>query len=214
MKRTLLIAAAALFSQVVASNAAILLIIDISNPSMVKISATNGLSAGSSSQRLGYEGISLLDFLKPASNIPNTSVVSSMTATSNLVPTQSPALAGGIATRYTGLASYDFDSPTGAIGPGNDLGIYQNGGGATDNSQVFVTGQRAFVGESVFNLSQYVGMLPASGTTGSIISGYRPTSAGGGHGVILGQFTVIPEPSSVALGAIASSVLLLRRRRN
>lgn len=89
-----------------------------------------------------------------------------------------------------------------------------NGGGATDNSQIFTSGQRASIGESVFNLSAYAGMLPAAGVTGNITSGYLPLSSGDGHGVILGQFAVIPEPSSIALGAVAASALVLRRRRN
>lgn len=211
MKRTLLFSAAALVAQIASTQAAILLIIDISDPNQVKVTATAALSSGASSQRLGYEGISLLNLLKAGANIPDTSVVPSLVATSNLFPTQSPALSGGIPSRYTGLASYDFDAGSGTLGAGNDLGVYMNGGGATADSQIFTTGQRAFQGESVWDLSAYTSMLPDAGTTGNIISGYL--ASGNGHGVLLGEYSVIPEPSSFALGAIAASVLAIRRRR-
>lgn len=211
MKRTLLLSAAALIAQVASTQAAILLIIDVSNPSQVKVTATAALSSGTSSQRIGLEGISLLNLLKAGANIPNTNVVTDLVATSNLFPTQSPALSGGIASRYTGLGSYDFDAGSGAFGAGNDLGVYMDGGGATNDSQIFTTGQRAFQGESVWDLSAYTSMLPAAGTTGNIISGYL--ASGSGHGVLLGEYSVIPEPSSLALGAIAASVLAIRRRR-
>lgn len=213
MKRTLLFSAAALLSQIGGANAAILLIIDVTNPAQVKFTATNALSSGSSSQRIGYEGVTLHDLLQAGANIPNTSVVSNMVAVSNLFPTQSPPLSGGIPTRYTGIASFNYDANNGTLGPGNDLGLYQNGGGATNDSQVFTTGLQAFNGESTWDLSAYTSMLPGAGTTGNITSGYLPVSSGGGHGVILGQYTVIPEPSSIALGALAASALVLRRRR-
>lgn len=211
MKRTLLLTAAALLSQIAGANAAILLIIDVSNPGQVRFTATEALSSGTSSQTLGYEGITLKDLLKAGADIPNTNVVSNLVAISNLVPTQSPALAGGIATRYSGVATFNHDSGTGNFEPGNDLSMYQNGGGATPNSQVYTSGLRALSGESVWDLSAYASVLPNAGTTGDILSGYLPS--GGGHGVVLGQYTVIPEPSSIALGALAASALVLRRRR-
>lgn len=211
MKRTLLLSAAALIAQIASTQAAILLIIDVSDPSQVKITATAALSSGTSSLTLGYDGISLLNLLNSGANIPNTSVVSNLVATSNLFPTQSPALSGGVASRYTGLATFDFEGGSGTLGAGNDLGVYMNGGGATDDSQIFTSGQQAFQGESVWNLSAYTSMLPAAGVTGNIISGYL--ASGNDHGVLLGEYMVIPEPSTFALGAIAASVLAIRRRR-
>ncbi|RYD36737.1 MAG: hypothetical protein EOP85_18085, partial [Verrucomicrobiaceae bacterium] len=149
MKRTLLLTAAALISQIGASNAAILLIIDVSNPAQVKFTATTAASSGTSSLRIGVEGVSLHNILKPGSNIPTTVTVPELVAISDLFPTQSPATSGGIAVRYNGIGSYEFNDGTGEFGTGNDLGLYQDGGGNTAGNQIFTAGSQAFNGESV-----------------------------------------------------------------
>lgn len=214
MKRTLLLSALAIFSLVPAANAAVVLIVDVTNPSAVKITATSALSSGSSSLRMGYDGLTLLNILpSTTSNIPNTSVVSSDVATSNLVPTQSPVTSGGIVMRYTGVGSFNHDAATGTLEPGNDLGVYQNGADGLPNSQVFNTGVQAFKGESVWNLSAFAASLPRAGTTGNVLSGYLPFTTGSQQGIVLGQYVVIPEPSAAALGGLAAASLLLRRRR-
>ncbi|RYD72921.1 MAG: PEP-CTERM sorting domain-containing protein [Verrucomicrobiaceae bacterium] len=213
MKHTLTLTAAALLSQIAGANAAILLIIDVSNPAQVKVTATNAASYASTSMKLPSDGFTLQNVLQAAGTITSHDVVSDMITASNLFPTQSPALNGGIASRYNALGTFNYESGTGDFGAGNDLSFFQNNGGNTDNSQIFIAGQRAFNGESVWDFSAYPGLIPAAGTTGNVISGYLPLASGGGHGVILGEFTVIPEPSSLALGALAASALVLRRRR-
>jgi hypothetical protein len=211
VKRTLLLTAAALLTQVGATNAAILLIIDVSNPALVKITSTTATSSGSSSLIIAADGITLHNIMKAGANVPNTTVVDPLVATSNLFPTQSPAATGGITSRYTGVMTFDFDSGVGTVGAGNDLSVYQNNGSGVANNQIFTAGQQAFNGESVWDLSAYASVLPNAGTTGDIISGYLPS--GTGQGVVLGQYTVIPEPSSLVLGAAAAGGLFLRRRR-
>lgn len=214
MKRILTLSAAAFIFQTLSGNALTLLIIDVTNPNAVKFTATTSNSSGSSSQRITFEGITLQDFFSTITDVPDTTAINDEFFTPTLVPTQSPAISGGIANRYSGLASYDFSDGTGNFGPGNDLSFYMNGGSGVEGSQVFTSGLRAFNGESVFNLSSFASALPASGTTGNITSGYLPSSAGAGHGVTLGQFTVIPEPSTAVLGALAAAALVVRRRRN
>ncbi|RYD46746.1 MAG: lysophospholipid acyltransferase family protein [Verrucomicrobiaceae bacterium] len=158
---------------------------------------------------IAYEGITLHNVLNGVATLGNTSALSG----SNLVPVASPVGEASAPHRYSGLATFEFDNNSSSFGAGNDLGVYMNGGGAQPNSQVYTTGVQALKGESVWNLSALGIAIPASGTTGNITSGYLFASSGGGHGIVLGQYQVIPEPSAVALGALAAGGLFLRRRR-
>ena len=88
-----------------------------------------------------------------------------------------------------------------------DLNLY-----ATTTSQVetFTTSSPAFTGTAIMNLSGFLASLPATGISGNIYSGDIRSP-----GVLIGRWTVVPEPSveaQLALGAMLFAGLALVRR--
>jgi hypothetical protein len=86
-----------------------------------------------------------------------------------------------------------------------------NGGGLLN--QVFTTGLRAFAGQTTVDLSLM--QFPATSVTGDI---HVRNDFGNDIGILIGQYSLtvagVPEPSTLALGAIAAfGALRLRQRR-
>jgi len=207
--RNLALTLTALLFQTLSGTAFTLLIIDISDPSAVTFTATTNVSEATSSLQIAYDGLTLEDFFESAVIIPNTTALSNDDYTPGLRPSQSPNASGGLPNLYSGIQTADLDA-NGALGLGNDLALYSNGSSGLPNTQIFISGQRAFSGESAFNMSSFA--LPTAGTTGNILSGYL-SPATTGHGLIIGQYIVVPEPSTSIIGAIVCSGFLIRRRR-
>jgi hypothetical protein len=87
----------------------------------------------------------------------------------------------------------------------NDLNLWGSGG---NNRLTFATTSRAFTGGlTISGLNAFSAQLPALGTTGDIYVG-DPTNPGS----VIGQWQVVPEPSTFALLGLAGLGLLRRRR--
>ncbi len=180
-----------------ASFAAILLEIDISDPSAVTFTATSNNASSDSSLNASSNGFTIEGFF--LSN-PTVDYIDG-----NVTGTLSPVT--GTTQTYAIAGTFDYLSGTETFGPGNDLNVTANGN-AGSNSQVFSTSSTAFTGTAVMDLSSYVANLPLAGASGSIYPGYSLGPA------VIGEWSVVPEPSTYALGAgmLALCALALRQR--
>ncbi len=162
---------------------AILLAVDVSDPSAVVLIATTGLAAQTS---LGdTSGLDLRGFY--------TAVAGTVFEGAN---------EGALASLSTLATSEDgsfFDS---FLNRSNNLNIFLDG----SSGHKLIAGNQAFSGSATFNLSAYTSILPTPGTTGSITLFSSNTS-------IFGEWSVIPEPSSTLLFSLGGLGLALRRSR-
>ena len=197
MKNTILVTSLVSSLLVVASNASVTLQINVSNPSAVTVQAVAGVSQTDSSLSIGLDGITLENLFTTDVNYPNTT-----TFTGDLSPS-------GTASMYNGLGTFDFDANDGVFTSGDDLSMYFNGVG----TQVFDTSTNAFTGVATIDFSSTPGALPAIGTSGNIYSGYFKSGTAD-HGEIVGQWQVVPEPSSATLLLSGACIALVRRRRS
>jgi len=177
-----------------ASQGALVLTINIANPSAVVITgvANNSLVA----KDLGVNflgGISLRSFFTADESIAEASPLSI---------TGSWKAIGAIAS-FNEMVTFAFDNA--AVVPGVDLSIY-NGAAPNSDDQNFVTTAAPFTGSSTVNMSAFT-HLPAVGATGNVNSGFLASQGG-----VIGTWVVIPEPSTALLGLLGT-VGLLRRRR-
>lgn len=103
---------------------------------------------------------------------------------------------------YTDLTSVDFQGGTNY----RDLNIFGSG----FSTQDFSTEEAAFTGSAVADLRHWAGFFAAVGTLGSI---YSDSEAA--YGILLGEYQIVPEPSTVALLVGAGLVgMWYHRRRN
>lgn len=164
------------------------LVINESNPAAVTITATGANSAVSSSGTYYYDGIDLLGFFK----------------NSGTPPTDTPVVSSSLGAMVTPLA-YTIWSSDKLDGTGRyPLDLWRDGAAVT---QEFLSGQQAFSGSATIDLGAWTSLLPAPGSTGSVIAGYSGTYFGGyaGAPVIGGWTVVVPEPREVV--AVAAGVL-------
>ncbi len=184
------------------SEAAVVLQIDVSDPSAVVIKATPGLSLTTSNLRRALDGITIENFFTSAVNYP-----ASSNSSGDLIDTLGIVNQGG----FSGFGTFEYSNNDGAFGSANDLSVFRNGGDGTPD-QIFTTGTRAFTGSETFDFSSTASAIPASGTTGDVITGYF-NSGTPDHGEVIGQWVVvIPEPSSALLGALGLLLVAKRRR--
>lgn len=181
------------------ADAAVVLVIDISNPAAVTFTSTSANSQTNSSLNIGSEGFTIQNFFTSSANYASATGVGG-----NLAPT-------GSSFTYTQLGTFNFEANNGNFVAGNDLSIYSSGG-TTAGSQVFSTGTRAFNGVATVDFSSTPGALPTSGTTGNVYSGYFQSGTTG-HGLLIGTFQVVPEPSSLLICALGLTVVCGKRRR-
>lgn len=181
------------------SGAANVLTIDISNPAAVIFTSTPALSQTNSSLNIGFDGFTIQNFFVITVLVPSSTV-----ATGNLQPTGSTMF-------YGGTGSFNYEANNGVFTTGNDLSVFSNGGAPLAGSQVFSTGLRAFNGVMTIDFSSFAAALPTAGSTGTIYSGYL-ASGTPGQGLVVGQYSVVPEPSTIALGLIGLAGLTSRRR--
>ncbi|MCW1885467.1 PEP-CTERM sorting domain-containing protein [Luteolibacter flavescens] len=186
---------AAIFGLCHAASAAVVVTIDISSPGAVVITTVGAGSSSTGDLTVNFAGgISFLGFFTD----------------NELITAEEPALisgnwrASGTSTSYNEMVTFEYGSPD--VVPGVDLSIY-NLGAVLSDDQNFVLGQQAFFGSSVVDFSSLT-HLPAVGTTGNVMLGYRSS-----HGGVIGQWEVIPEPTTALLGLLGMGAFAARRRR-
>lgn len=194
MKYSLLLAF--IISVATPTHGAVLLSIDLSDPSAVTFAATSNGSYGNSNLNASIDGFTIEGFF---SGSPTVAFVPG-NVTGTLTPIQ------GTRQTYTNTATYVFSELLVTGGPGNDL-LFRAGGAAGANSQVFSPSFPAFSGTAVVNLSGVASNLPGAGATGNIYPGSDSGTPA------LGEWRVVPEPSAFLLfGAAGMMGTLLRRR--
>lgn len=191
---------AAAFSLTVGTQAAVVLTINVQDPSHVTFTAVANNSAITASQATDFSaGIALLGFFTSNQNIPE---LTPLSISGNWT-------GRGATGAYKAAVTYSYAAQDGVVIPGRDVSIFfaPSGGGGTQN---FVTGTVPFTGESSANMTAFASGLPLAGASGSLISGYLSTQGG-----VIGQWSVVPEPAetTVTVGALISAFALARRSR-
>jgi hypothetical protein len=186
------------FSLTVGAQAAIVLTINVQDPSHVTFTAVASNSAITRDLATDFSGgISLLGFF----TVNQTILSAAPLAISGNWKGRNATLA------YNETVTYDYSAQTGDVVAGKDLSIYNSGGGGT---QSFVTSAPPFTGISSANMTAFASGLPLAGSSGSLISGFQSTQGG-----VIGQWSVVPEPAetTVAVGALIGAFALVRRSR-
>ncbi len=169
----------------------ILLTINVTDLTSVVFSATGEFSLINDSSSVSADGITL----RGVFSLPSSSLSSGF-ASSSLRPSGT-------------TQAYDFFSINFASVTGYDVNFYFGGVGVPQ-TQTFQTNAAAFSGASTGNFNTQT-FVPV-GTTGDIIVG----DTVGGSGATIGQWEVVPEPSTVSLlflGTAGTAAWLIRRRR-
>ena len=170
---------------------AVLLTVDVSDPSNVVISATGTGPLINDSSAIVNRGVTLRGLF-------DADFDGERPLAGDLAPRDAPAF---------DLASNDFDAVT-----ARDLNLFRSAfSDGTTTTQAFVTTDAAFTGAGTIDLS---GASFVVGTVGDISVGDTiDGDTTGGSGATLGQFqVVVPEPSSLALLGLGGAALLRRRR--
>lgn len=175
------------------SQGALVLTINIANPSAVVITGVANNSAINGTLKVNFDGgISLLSFFTANENLTTARTLSGNWK------------AAGAAAAYNEMVTFAFGNS--AVVPGVDLSIYNLGAPVTD-FQTLTTSAPPFTGSSTVNLSGLT-RLPAVGATGNVNLGFLAS-----HGGTIGTWVVVPEPSTALLGLLGTFTLLRRRRR-
>lgn len=180
---------------------AVVLEIDVSDPSAVTFTSSGGMSSTLSSLDASLEGFTIENFFSTEVDLFGA-----------LGGTLSPTV--GTSSAYSAIGTFNYSANNGTFTAGDDLSVYVSGSEGAD-SQVFNTTTAAFVGAASIDLSAFIASLPAPGTSGHIITGYFQSGTPD-HGEVIGQWSVtaVPEPSSTALWALGMAGMLLRRSRS
>ena len=191
------------------SHAAVVVTIDLTNPSAAVISSVANNSLLTVNARVHFPGgISFRNFF--------TDFVS--------IDIQSPlAISGNWRARFANPYSYNqmvtFNDLGNAGAPGTDLNIY-NGLAPDHIFQWFNTSAAPFTGSSTVDLFSFLPNLPALGATGDIVVGmgsntesFQYPDPGQDGGVLIGRWQIVPEPSAISLLAVGLGIVLRRRRR-
>lgn len=187
VRKTFVCVVAALAAFCAASQAATVLLVDVTNPLAVKITATNANADANSDNIPQVAGIDLLRFFTGAVNM---SVL--YMSSSSLTPR------GGVA-----YSNFEDDDYSGSL---VDLNLI---GSSLTAMQDFSTTAPAFTGEASLDLSAFAAFLPTVGTSGNILAGANMET----NGTVIGQWQAVPEPQTYALvGVGLLGIYLLRRR--
>jgi hypothetical protein len=206
MKKFLALAACALLFSPLAK-AQYVLTIDLTDINNVVISATG---ENSSTDAIGVRtassqfGVTLMGFFSGTSNVFGSAFTSSLLSDGMNVTYPYAAVFGN------SFGVLDID---GFLTPGVDLTIAYGGDYDTlGDSQIFSTLLPAFSGSMTLNLNlvDVISLLPAIGTTGDIRVGDGSSES---SGEVIGQYRVVPEPSTALLVTAAGVAFLARRRR-
>jgi hypothetical protein len=176
------------------SQSAVVLTIDITNPSAVIISSVANNSAITGNLVVNFKGgISFRNFF---------------TANENITLSAPLAINGnwtsrGTTSSFNEMVTFAFNNEN--VVPGVDLSIY-NASAADSDDQNLLDTAAPFTGSSIVNMSTFTNM-PAIGTSGDVNLGFL-----GSQGGVIGQWNVIPEPSSLLLALVGISSFFRRRR--
>jgi hypothetical protein len=168
------------------ANATLLLEVDVSNPSSVTLTATGANADAPDSSFNVADGFNLLDFFTGSVSLP---------------PGQTMPITSGLFSygQNTAYSHWFTDSYSGF---GRDLNIWKSSiASSSSPTQVFKTQHPSFTGLTTIDLSTWAGLLPSVGTISDIRPGYTYTEYGTPKplGPVIGQWAVIPEPSTFAL---------------
>ena len=170
------------------AKAAVLLTVDVSDPSMVTFTATGAASEADAATD-SVEGFSLLDFFTSTRSLG----IGTITGTLTSVQGDAPVTNASAFSLNTALNLYD----------GFDTGSF-----------VFEAGETAFSGSVTLDLSAFADLLPAAGSMGRIAIGssFRTGPFGSGFGDYLVVNTV-PLPAAAPLMVLGLIGLRTMRRR-
>lgn len=189
-----LLAPALLLLAAASSQAAVVLTINIANPSAVVITSVANNSLATAILTVNFDGgISFRNFFTANESI----------TLANPLEINGNWTALGASASYNEMVTFAFNNS--AVVPGVDLSIY-NVDTPPQDDQNFVSSAAPFTGSSTVNMSTFT-HLPAVGTTGAVHVGFLASQGG-----VIGSWEVIPEPSTALLGLIGSLGLLRRRR--
>lgn len=172
-----------------ASGQSILININQANPSAVQFTATVNSSFATDASQYNLFGVDLINYFTAP-------LATGSAVTGTLIP------AG------TTNAFNQWFSDNLHVGNNVDLNLYNS---SIAQVQTFSTSSPAFTGTAIINLSSFLASLPATGVSGNIYSG----DARSPGGVLIGTWTVVPEPpveAQFALGAMVLAGLALIRR--
>ena len=172
-----------------AAGQSILINISQEFPNAVTFTATVTSAVQNDSTQFNLFGVDLLGYFTTAQSVGGA-------VTGNLTP-------AGTTTAYTQWFPDNLHVATSV-----DLNLY-----ATTPSQLqtFTTSGAAFTGTATINLSALIASLPNTGAAGNIYAG----DARSPGGLLIGRWTVVPEPSveaQLALGAMVLAGLAFVRR--
>lgn len=191
-----------------AASADVLLHIDVTDPNDVLISSSGAMPAADVDLFAIVDGVTLQDLLLPDyphfpfTTLPPPDGVAFSTST------LTTSLAAGADPTLSQLVTFEWDDNTGIDKAANDVSLYRGGGGGFQIG--FDSDQPAFVGSARFDFAGNGAVLPSIGTSGTIRAGFLQN--GGHHGVILGEWLIVPAPGSIALTACGICASLRRRR--
>jgi MYXO-CTERM domain-containing protein len=184
----MVLAAGLLAATFPAAGQSILININQANPAAVQFTTT-GANASANSSVNNFFGVDLISYF-----------------------TAAPATVAGVVTGT--LVPAGTTNAFNAWFPDNlttvnnvDLNLYVN---SAAQLQTFTTSSPAFTGTATINLSALLASLPATFASGNIFSGDIRSP-----GVVIGKWTVVPEPpvgAQLALGAMVLAGLALVRR--
>lgn len=177
------------------AHAAVILVVDVSDPTAVVFTATAAFADNNVPNADSTEGIALLGFFSGnVGELDDPLGSGAINVLDTGTGTSSQALDQIFVGSYKGLTALD-------------LNLYGTGGGGFDMS--FFRDKTAMTGLASADLSALTG-LPTPGTVGSIFAGELASSK------IIGQYSVVlvPEPSTAALTALGLIGLASRRRRS
>lgn len=187
MRKSVLLAS--LLVCVAATRAAVVLTIDTTNLNAVTFTATTAFSQTTDKATIAQDGITLLNFFAASA------------------PTR-PGFVSSSLHVSGATGAYDSVSRSSYLTPGSymSLNFFDNG---STRAQIFSTGSVAFAGVLTLDLAADAGFLRALGYHGDVLGGDSSSTT---HPV-LGQYSLIPEPSTTGLLIGFGCLLAVAARR-